>query len=124
MTIEIRKLDFTKKGLYLSTYKMVALRESIREREWDIVILDEAQAVKNPNTKQSRAIKELNANNRIIMSGTPIENSLLDLYSLFDFTNPGLLGSKKEFKNLMKQMDETPKIYSALRNVINPFILR
>ncbi len=121
---EIRKLDFTKKGLYLSTYKMVALRESIREREWDIVILDEAQAIKNPNTKQSRSIKELNANNRIIMSGTPIENSLLDLYSLFDFTNPGLLGSKKEFKNLMKQMDETPKIYSALRNVINPFILR
>ncbi|MBK5200627.1 MAG: DEAD/DEAH box helicase [Spirochaetaceae bacterium] len=120
----LEKLDYRKKGLYLSTYKMVSLRESIRKQEWDIAILDEAQAIKNPNAKQSKAIKQLNCTNRIIMSGTPIENSLLDLYSLFDFTNPGLLGTKKEFTDLMKQMEETPKLYKALRNVISPFILR
>lgn len=120
----LEKVDYSKKGLYISTYKMVSLRSTIRKHEWDICILDEAQAIKNPNAKQTKAIKELKSSNKIIMSGTPIENSLLDLYSLFDFTNPELLGSKKDFTDLMKKMSENPKLLTSLKNVISPFILR
>ena len=58
-----------------------------------IVILDEAQAIKNPGTKQTRAVKKICSANRIIMTGTPVENKLSDLWSLFDFINPGLLGN-------------------------------
>ena len=120
----LREMDYSKKGLYITTYSMVALRESIIKQEWDIVILDEAQAIKNSNTKQSKAIKSLNCNNRIVMTGTPIENSLMDIWSLFDFINPGLLGNKTEFKNIISKTKDNPKIFSSLRTVMDPFILR
>ncbi len=113
---QLMEMDFTKKGVYISTYKMVSLRESINKRYWDLIILDEAQAIKNSNTKQTKAIKAINSKNRVIMSGTPIENSLMDLWSLFDFTNPGLLGSKNEFSKIMKKAKDNTHIYSNLRN--------
>lgn len=121
---KLMEMDFSKKGIYLSTYKMVSLRESINTREWDLIILDEAQAIKNANTKQTKAIKAINSKNRVIMSGTPIENSLMDLHSLFDFTNPGLLGSKNEFSKIMKKAKDNTHIYSNLRKVVEPFVLR
>ena len=63
------------------------------------MILDEAQAIKNPGTQQTRAVKKLQATNRIVLTGTPVENRLSDLWSLFDFLNPGLLGNLKAFKS-------------------------
>ncbi len=70
---------------------------------WRLVVLDEAQAIKNPGAKQTRTVKQLRADARIALTGTPIENRLGDLWSIFDFINPGLLGSSKQFSTFVKQ---------------------
>jgi non-specific serine/threonine protein kinase len=88
------------------------------------VVLDEAQAIKNPGTQQTRAVKQLKARNRIAMTGTPIENRLSDLWSLFDFLNPGLLGTAKEFTDLAKALRQDPSGYARLKKVVGPYILR
>ena len=71
-------------------------------------MLDEAQAIKNPSAKQTRAVKQLRADVRIALTGTPIENRLGDLWSIFDFINPGLLGSSKQFSSFVKQLADRP----------------
>ena len=78
--------------LVITTYGMLTRQEWLRERRWRLAILDEAQAIKNSGTRQTRAAKELQAAGRIALTGTPVENRLSDLWSLFDFLNPGLLG--------------------------------
>jgi len=88
------------------------------------VILDEAQAIKNPGTQQTKSVKILNSQNRIIMTGTPIENRLSDLWSLFDFLNPGLLGTAKEFGTFASNVKKTHNGYSRLKKIISPYILR
>lgn len=70
------------------------------------MILDEAQAIKNPLTKQTRAIKEIVSDYRIAMTGTPIENDLTNLWSLFDYLNKGLLGSSQEFAKYAKRLND------------------
>lgn len=110
--------------LFITTYKMISKLDYLVEYTWDNLILDEAQAIKNPNTKQTKAIKKLKANYRIALTGTPIENRLTDLWSLFDFLNKGLLGSPKEFKGFTNQLKENQKGYAKLKQVISPFILR
>ena len=95
----------------------------LRKQDWDLVILDEAQAIKNSGTRQSRAVKELKSAARIAMTGTPVENRLGDLWSLFDFLNPGLLGSAKTFAELVKQMAAAAS-YQPLRTLVAPYILR
>ncbi len=107
--------------LVLTTYGYLAKTPLFAERTWDILILDEAQAIKNPNTKQTQAVKELRANHRIALTGTPIENHLADLWSLFDFLCPGLLGSSKGFSDFIKTTDNP---YPALRRLVQPYILR
>lgn len=109
--------------LFITTYGMMLRLEQLRERRWDAVILDEAQAIKNPATGQSKAVKRLDASFKIAMTGTPIENKLGDLWSLFDFLNAGLLGTSKEFSNYAKNIKESGS-YSKLRGVVSPFILR
>ena len=110
--------------LVITTYAMVQRYEALQTFPWDYVILDEAQAIKNPGTKQARAVKKLQATNRIILTGTPVENRLSDLWSLFDFLNPGLLGNLKEFKAFTKTLTDDPAGYGRLRKVIHPYILR
>lgn len=110
--------------LYITTYGMVSRLDEIREGIWDYLILDEAQAIKNPRTKQTRSVKEINARVRIALTGTPIENRLGDLWSLFDFLNQGLLGTAKEFSGFTKQLYEDGGGYEKLRKMIQPFILR
>jgi len=88
------------------------------------VILDEAQAIKNPGAQQTRAIKKLRAASRIVMTGTPVENSLGDLWSLFDFLNPGLLGTAREFNGFARELRKDPSGYARLRNLVGPYILR
>jgi non-specific serine/threonine protein kinase len=90
---------------------------------WQLVVADEAQALKNPGAKQTQAIKKLNAASRIALTGTPVENRLSDLWSLFDFTHPGLLGSAKVFSSFAKRLD-SQKHYGPLRALVSPYILR
>lgn len=95
------------------------------EMEWDLLLADEAQAIKNPDSKQTKAIKALKSHHRIALTGTPVENHLSDLWSLFDFVSPGLLGSAKEFETFIKKkkkIGENP--FSHLRQLVQPYMLR
>ncbi len=110
--------------VFITTYGMLLKYEWLKEITWDTLILDEAQAIKNPGTKQTRAVKQIKAAYKIAMTGTPIENRLSDLWSLFDFLNKGLLGSSKEFTGFTRQLKENQEDYSRLKKVVAPFILR
>ena len=110
--------------LYITTYGMVSRLSALPQIRWDFLILDEAQAIKNAGTKQSKCVKAIPANCRIAMTGTPIENRLGDLWSLFDFLNKGLLGSAKEFTAFSKKLAEGNQGYARLKRMVNPFILR
>ncbi len=110
--------------LSITTYGMAVRLEELKSTKWDFLILDEAQAIKNPGTKQTKSIKEIPAKIRIAMTGTPIENRLSDLWSLFDFLNQGLLGNAKEFTSFTKGLADDETGYAKLRKMIHPFILR
>ena len=116
------KLD--KLHLVITTYALAQRYDWLTEYEWNCLILDEAQAIKNPATKQTRAIKQIPSRQRIIMTGTPVENRLGDLWSLFDFVNSGLLGTSAEFKSFSKGLSKHPDGYGKLRRMLQPFILR
>ena len=109
----------------LSTYGVVTRSAPLRSRAWRLAVLDEAQAIKNPAAQQTRAVKQLNAAARIALTGTPIENRLSDLWSLFDFLNPGLLGSARAFAEAVKRMSRGGDAsYAPLRRLVQPYILR
>ena len=92
---------------------------------WRLAVLDEAQAIKNPAAKQTKSVKQLKADARIALTGTPIENRLGDLWSIFDFINPGLLGSSKQFSAFVKRLADRPhNPYGPLRDLVRPYILR
>ena len=110
--------------LTITTYGMVPRIKGLQNVNWSCVILDEAQAIKNPGTKQTREIKKLSAGMRIVMTGTPIENDLTNLWSLFDFINKGLLGTSKEFHEYCKGLNEHPEGYMKLKTMVAPFMLR
>lgn len=110
--------------LTVTTYGMAARIQKLQTVNWDCVVLDEAQAIKNPGTKQTREIKKLHARMRILMTGTPIENDLTNLWSLFDFLNKGLLGTSKEFHEYVKGLNEHPEGYQKLKTMVSPFMLR
>lgn len=110
--------------LVLTTYTLAQKYDWIARQSWNYVILDEAQAIRNPSAKQTQAIKRLSAKNRIAMTGTPVENCLSDLWSLFDFLNPGMLGSANEFASFAKRLSREADGYARLRQVVSPFILR
>ncbi|MDR1510131.1 MAG: DEAD/DEAH box helicase [Synergistaceae bacterium] len=118
------KLDMDGADIFITTYGMAARLESLKKIEWNLIILDEAQAVKNAGTKQARAVKALRSVSKIAMTGTPVENRLSDLWSIFDFLNRGLLGTAKEFGNFAKALKDDIKGYSRLRDIVSPFILR
>ena len=109
--------------LFITTYGMVSKIQALHETEWDVLILDEAQAIKNPNTKQSKEIKSISSRFKIAMTGTPVENKIADLWSQFDFLNPGLLGTYKEFSKFYVGLSEGDS-FQGLKDIINPFILR
>ena len=119
----VEKQDAQGLDLLITTYGMLSRTEWLREHDWDLVILDEMQAIKNSGTRQSRTVKELKSAARVVMTGTPVENRLSDLWSLFDFLNPGLLGGAKAFADFVKQM-EARASYQPLRTLVGPYILR
>jgi non-specific serine/threonine protein kinase len=111
--------------LVITTYGMVTRQPKLAERTWRVVALDEAQAIKNPGARQSRAVKAIKAAQRVALTGTPVENRLSDVWSLFDFLNPGLLGSAAAFGQFSKGLASggTPD-YAPLRTLVRPYILR
>ena len=110
--------------LVITTYALAGRYRFLQDHAWYYLILDEAQAIKNPGTRQTRVLKNYTAENRLILTGTPIENRLSDLWSLFDFINPGLLGTAAEFKRFAKTLDRDRSRYGTLRQLIRPYILR
>ncbi len=101
--------------------------EVLLQKQWQMVILDEAQAIKNSNTQRWKYATQLNSVARMALTGTPIENHLGELWSIFKFLNPGLLGSLKHFQErfagpIEKDRDVTAK--RALKNIVSPYILR
>jgi non-specific serine/threonine protein kinase len=122
---ELTEKDAEACDLVITTYGMLSRLDWLRQRPWRFSILDEAQAIKNAGTKQARAVKELRSTSRIALTGTPVENRLSDLWSLFDFLNPGLLGSAKAFGKLVKSLESRePPNYGPLRALVQPYILR
>ena len=111
--------------LAVTTYAMLHRQPWLADVRWRLVILDEAQAVKNPATRQSRAVRALPAGSRIALTGTPVENRLGDLWALFDFLNPGLLGSRDVFNAFVKELQERDdQPFAPLRQLVAPYILR
>lgn len=110
--------------LNITTYGMVARIKELKDIEWTCIILDEAQAIKNPATRQTREIKKLSGHMRIAMTGTPIENDLTNLWSLFDFLNKGLMGTSAEFHEFCRNLGDHPENYAKLKSMVSPFMLR
>jgi len=108
-----------------TSYSMALRYEWLKTIDWRFVILDEAQAIKNPNTKQTKRMKEFKAEARLALTGTPVENRLSDLWSIFDFINPGLLSSAKAFSRFVNRLEtRTSDKYAPLRTLTRPYILR
>lgn len=95
----------------------------LKDRQFDCVILDEAQAIKNPASQVAKATRLLQARQRLALSGTPIENHLGDMWSIFEFLNPGLLGRSSVFKSLSNETD-TNRLTQAVAGGLKPFVLR
>jgi superfamily II DNA or RNA helicase len=111
--------------LVITSYGFLARSPWLAAAPWRLVVLDEAQAIKNPAAKQTKMVKQLRADARIALTGTPIENRLGDLWSIFDFINPGLLGSSKQFSSFVKGLADRPHgTYGPLRELVRPYILR
>jgi superfamily II DNA or RNA helicase len=109
----------------ITTYGVVTRSQALRARRWRLLVLDEAQAIKNAGSQQARAVKRLGAAGRIALTGTPVENRLSDLWSLFDFLNPGLLGEARAFARTAKNLAErTDQPFAPLRRLVQPYILR
>ncbi len=110
----------------LTTYSYARTATWLSQFRWLLVVIDEAQAIKNSGSAQTRAIKRLPSDGRIALTGTPVENSLGDLWSIFDFCCPGLLGAPTDFKKLVKRLSEgdPPRGFAPIRQLVRPYILR
>ena len=116
-------INFNGYDLVITSYALVRLDFELFEKvEWNYLILDEAQNIKNPRAQVTRAVKSLKTKHRLSLSGTPVENSPLDLWSHFDFLMPGFLGRMKDFKDKYNLAE--PEGLKELNSKSGPFILR
>lgn len=111
----------------ITTYSLVARDEpDLAPVEWNAVVADEAQALKNPTTQHAKAILRIQAGHRVALTGTPLENQVGDVWALFQFLNPGLLGTKTDFQKTWREDEkaEAHRAVTRLQRQIRPFILR
>ena len=116
-----------KKGLFITTYQ--SLRNDVEEykdKKFDIMVLDEAQNIKTSTSQIKKAVVKLNSKVNFALTGTPVENNVMELWSIFDFVLPGYLDTFSKFKRNYKDILINPnsKKIKNLRNIISPFILR
>ncbi len=123
-----RGMSIKDKDMLITTYGVMRRDiDKFKDKKWGLVIIDEAQNIKNPDTDQTKAVKTLNAKSYIAMSGTPVENRLTELWSIFDFINSGYLGHLGKFKQIYAMPIEKyrdKKRIERLRSVTAPFLLR
>jgi len=122
-----RKLDI-EHDVILTTYAIMRIDvEELKKHDWGVIIVDEAQNIKNPDTAQTLAVKMLNSDVKIAMTGTPVENRLTELWSIFDFINRGYLGTLREFQKgyaiPIERFKETSRA-TKLKMSVSPFVLR
>ena len=114
--------------IILTSYGVVRLDlDMFLDKTWLLCVIDEAQNIKNPNTEQTKAIKSVNASTKIAITGTPIENRLMDYWSIFDFVNKGYLSTKDDFKrNYVMPIEklEDPEVLENLKTIAKPFVMR
>lgn len=123
---ELRALDAQRLGefdLVITSYGTLLKQPALMTQRWRLAVVDEAQAIKNPGSRQTQQVKKLKADTRIALTGTPVENRLSDLWSIFDFTHPGLLGTGKVFGDFTKRL-ASQQHFGALRALVQPYILR
>lgn len=110
----------------ITTYNLLKRDlEMYKALEFDFCILDEAQNIKNPHSQNALALKEIKARTRFALTGTPIENSLMELWSIFDFVMPGYLFDEKRFSvRYHKRLNEEREVLEELNRLIKPFVLR
>ncbi len=122
------KLGFEGTDLVLTTYGVVrSEEETFTKTNWPVVVIDEAQNIKNPSTAQTKAIKKIKAGVRIAMSGTPVENRLSEYWSIIDFVNKGYLGTLKKFSqdfSIPIEVDRDQHRLEVFKRMTEPFILR
>ncbi len=120
------KKELNKYDLVITTYGLARRQDWIAKLKWSLAVLDEAQAIKNASSAQTKSIKNIAATGRIVLTGTPVENHLGDLWSLFDFCSPGLLGTAAEFKKFVKRLNkqQDTQAFGSLRRLVRPYILR
>ena len=120
--------DLENTNIFITTYGLLREDfESYQDINFEVCVIDEAQNIKNAHANMTKCVKKIKANTKIALTGTPIENSLAELWSIFDFIMPGFLGSLKKFESKYKVGnfdDETNELLSSLSDLVNPFILR
>jgi len=122
---QMAKMDCFDADLVITSYGTLLRLPALAAARWRFLVVDEAQAIKNPKAKQTKAVRSLQASARIALTGTPVENHLGDLWSIFDVINPGLLGDAKQFARYVKNLaSEEHNAYGPLRELIRPYILR
>ena len=109
--------------LWIASYTQIRRHRSLLEKnKFRCAILDEAQIIKNPQAKVTQACLAINAKNRLALSGTPIENSATDIWTIFRFLMPGLLGGKRELENALSK--DSLRTHKLIQRQISPFVIR
>lgn len=127
---ELKKLATQKKpfadlDLVMTSYTMLWRQSWLLDLQWNLAVIDEAQAIKNPKSQQTQTVKKIKSYSRIALTGTPVENRLSDLWSIFDFLCPGLLGSASVFKEFTRSLEERKhQQFAPLKRLVQPYILR
>jgi SNF2 family DNA or RNA helicase len=120
--------EAARQALVISSYSLLHRDAALFQKvEWEGVVLDEAQNIKNPQTKQAQAARALRAAYRVVLTGTPVENHVGDLWSIWQFLNPGFLGSQSEFRRAFFvpiQLQRDPDAIRRLQRLTGPFLLR
>ncbi len=121
--LDMKKVKNEMDLLVINYSQLRSCSEELMEVDWLAVVLDEGQQIKNPDSKAAKAARQLKASNRLVLTGTPIENRLLDIWSLMAFAMPGILGNRKYFKDRFdKRKDEGAQVRLSAR--LRPFLLR